>query len=143
MCLRIQDFRDHRQAPLTQTLSTPKHTNPIKQSSRNRKAVIPVRQKNPTRPPKQKLFLSFFSFLLFSSSLQALSPSMLRFFATHGKAHHLVPGPDSVRSVMQMRNSEESSTYPVNPLLSSFVYSSSGNVDLRKRKAGTAREGLV
>lgn len=55
-------FQGPTPSPLTQTPSTPKHTNPIQQSSRNRKAVIPSRQKNPT---KTKTLPAFSSSLLF------------------------------------------------------------------------------
>ena len=123
VCLRIQDFRDQRQAPLTQTPSTPKHTNPIQQSSRNRKAVNPTRQKNPTRPPKQKLFLSFFLSFFSSSLLLFFSPSVIPINAAFlcYTRQGTPPCPRSliqVRSprrdtILQMRNSEESSTHPV------------------------------
>ena len=62
-------------SPLTQTPSTPKHTNPIQQFSRNRKAVIPSRQKNPTKT--KTLPALFFLFLFFSPSVIPINAAFL------------------------------------------------------------------
>lgn len=74
----------------------PKHTNPIQQSSRNRKAVIPSRQKNPTKTKTLPAFFFFSSLLLSKRHPHQCCVSLL-----HTARHTtLSPGcpPDSVRS---------------------------------------------
>ena len=89
-------FQGPTPSPLTQTPSTPKHTNPIQQSSRNRKAVIPSRQKNPTKTKTLPAFFFFSSLLLSKRHPHQCCVSLL-----HTARHTtLSPGcpPDSVRS---------------------------------------------
>lgn len=120
VCLRIQDFRDQRQAPLTQTPSTPKHTNPIQQSSRNRKAVIPSRQKNPTKTKTLPAFFFFSSLLLSKRHPHQCCVSLL-----HTARHTtLSPVPDSGQVTppgYYLANEKFGGIFnpPSNPLLSS------------------------
>ena len=90
-------FQGPTPSPLTQTPSTPKHTNPIQQSSRNRKAVISSRQKNPTKTKTLPAFFFFSSLLLLSKR----HPHQCCVSLLHTARHTtLSPGwpPDSVRS---------------------------------------------